>query len=235
MVRMALKIPVYGEDLDALRRIDTCTLSDAIETFEVRLRNTGFANASVQCIFHDLPPMVGYAATGRLRTVEPPIAGGSYHDRPEWWNSILQIPSPRIVVLEDMDKPPGVGAFVGGIHAAILKALGCVGYVTDGAVRKLPRAHELGFQLFAGNVAVSHSYAHIFDIGAVVKIGDLEVRPGDLLHGDRHGLLTVPREIASQIPAVAAKLLQGEQRIIDFCGSPEFSVNTLRRVLKDRS
>ncbi len=232
---MDLKTPVYGEDLEALRSIDTCTLSDAIETFEVRLRNTGFANASVQCIFHDFPPMVGYAATGRLRTVEPPIAGGSYHDRPEWWNSILQVPSPRIVVLEDMDKPPGAGAFLGSVHAAILRALGCAGYVTDGAVRKLPRVHELGFQLFAGNVAVSHAYAHIFDFGAVVKIGGLEVRPGDLLHGDRHGLLSVPREIASQIPAVAARLLQTEQKVIDFCDSPEFSVNTLRNVLKDRS
>ncbi len=230
---MALQSPVHGEDLDALRRLDTCMVSNAIETFEVRLRNAGFANASVQCMFHDFPPMVGYAATARLGTVEPPIVGGSYRDRTDWWNSILQVPSPRIVVLEDMDKPPGVGAFLGDVHAAILIALGCVGYVTDGAVRELPRVHDLGLQLFAGSVAVSHAYAHIFDFGAVVKVGGLEVHPGDLLHGDRHGLLTIPRGIASQVPTVAARLQQAEQNVIDFCRSPEFSLNKLRKVLKE--
>ena len=162
---MAVEPPVPSEELDALGRIDTCMVCNAIETFEVRLRNTGFADARVRCMFEDLPPMVGYAATARLRTVEPPIAGGSYRDRTDWWNSILQIPPPRIVVLEDMDKTPGVGAFLGDTHAAILRALGCVGYVTDGAVRELPRVQELGLQLFAGNVAVSHAYSHIFDFG----------------------------------------------------------------------
>jgi len=232
---MALEPALQVEELDALGRLDTCTVSNAIETFEVRLRNAGFADARIRCIFEDFPPMVGYAATARLRTVEPPMTGGSYHDRTDWWNSILQVPPPRVVVLEDLDKPPGLGAFLGDMHAGILRALGCVGYVTGGAVRDLPRVRDLGLQLFAGNVAVSHAYAHIFDFGSKVKVGGLEVNPGDLLHGDRHGLLTVPKKIASEIPAVAAKLQQEERRVIDFCRSQEFSVDELRRVLKELS
>jgi len=128
-----------------------------------------------------------------------------------------------------------VGAFLGDMQAAILRALGCVGYVTDGAVRDLPRVKDLGLHLFAGNVAVSHAYAHIFDFGSTVKVGGLEVKPGDLLHGDRHGLLTVPKEIAAEIPVVAARLRQEEQRVIDFCRSQEFSVEKLRQVLKGLS
>ncbi len=232
---MALEPRVPGVDLDALGRIDTCMVCNAIETFEVRLRNTGFADAHIQCMFKDLPPMLGYAATARLRTVEPPIAGGSYRDRTDWLNSILQLPPPRIVVLEDIDKPPGAGAFLGDTHAAILRALGCVGYVTNGAVRELPRVRAIGLQLFAGSVAVSHAYAHIFDFSAVVKVGGLEVHPGDLLHGDCHGLLAIPGEIASRIPAVVARLQEAEQKIIDFCRSPEFSVEKLRLVLKGSS
>jgi len=177
--------------------------------------------------------MVGYAATARLRSVEPPIVGRIYRDRTEWWNSILAVPPPRVVVLEDLDKPPGVGALLGDMHAAILRALGCVGYVTDGAVRELPRVRDLGLQLFAGSVAVSHAYAHIFDFGSVVKIGGLDVHPGDLLHGDRHGLLTVPQQIAADIPAVAARLQQAEQRVIDFCGSREFSLDELPELIKE--
>jgi 4-hydroxy-4-methyl-2-oxoglutarate aldolase len=221
------------EQLDALRQLDTCTVSNAIETFAVRLRNAGFANAQVRCMFQDFPPMVGYAATARLRTGEPPIAGRMYHDRTDWWNSILQIPAPRIVVIGDLDKPPGVGAFLGDVHAAILVALGCVGYVTDGAVRELPRVRNLGLQLFARNVAVSHAYAHIFDFGSTVSVGGLEVHPGDLLHGDQHGLLMVPKAIAAKIPPVASQQRESEQKVVQLCQSKEFSINKLRQIFKD--
>ena len=108
-VRMAVEPAIRVEELDALRRLDTCTVSNAIETFQVRMRNAGFADGCVKCIFDDLPPMVGYAATARLRTGEPPIAG-FYDDRADWWKSILQIPAPRIPILEDLDERPGVGS-----------------------------------------------------------------------------------------------------------------------------
>ena len=166
---------------------------------------------------------------------QPPIGGGTFHDRADFWNTILTVPAPRILVLEDMDDPPGRGAFVGDMHAAILKALGCVGYVTNGAVRELPSVRKMGIQLFAGNVAVSHAYAHIFEIGAAISVGGMEVRPGDLLHGDRHGVLTVPLEIATRVPGVADRLQQAEQRIIDFCRSKDFSVAKLREVMKTLS
>jgi 4-hydroxy-4-methyl-2-oxoglutarate aldolase len=231
MVREPL---LSAEALDALRRFDTCTVSNAIETFEVRLRNTGFANAQIRCMFEDFPPMVGYAATARLRTGEPPIVGRMYHDRSDWWNSILRIPAPRIAVIEDMDHPPGLGAFLGDMHAAILVALGCVGYVTNGAVRELPRVRDLGIQLFAGNIAVSHAYAHVFDFGTTVNLDGLELHPGDLLHGDQHGLLAGPLEIAGQVPEVADRLLRYEKKVIEFCRSTDFSLDKLPEVLKRR-
>jgi regulator of RNase E activity RraA len=232
---MGLGSLINEDVVNALKSIDTCSVSNAIETFEVRLRNAGFADASIRCMFADRPPLVGYAATARLRTSEAPVSGRVYHDRSDWWNSILQVPAPRVVVLQDLDDPRGVGAFLGDMHAAILKALGCVGYVTDGAVRELTRVRDMDFQLFAGNVAVSHAYAHIFDLGQPVTIGGLEVCQGDLLHGDRHGILTVPREVASEVPAVAARLQGHEQRIIDFCRSREFSVSRLAQMMQEDS
>jgi 4-hydroxy-4-methyl-2-oxoglutarate aldolase len=220
------------DDLTALRQFDTCMISNAIETFDARLRNTGFADASIRCIFEDAAPLVGYAVTARLRSGDPPIVGGSFRDQGELWNRILEIPAPRILVLQDMDRPSGRGAFVGDMHAAILQALGCVGYVTNGAVRELPAVHAMGFQLFAGTVAVSHAYAHIFEVGAVVTVGGMEVRPRDLLHGDRHGILTVPKKIAAQVPAAARELQQAEKKIIDFCRSSAFSVAKLSEMMK---
>jgi len=152
--------PLLSEDdLSALRQFDTCMIANAIEKFNVRLRNTGFTDGKMRCMFPDAHPMVGYAVTGRLRSGDPPIAGGSFHDRGELWTRILETQAPRILVLEDVDEKPGRGAFVGDMHAAILKALGCGGYVTNGAVQELPSVRRIGVQLFAGTLAVSHAYA----------------------------------------------------------------------------
>lgn len=219
------------EELNALRQFDTCMMANAIETFNVRLRNTGFTNGKVRCMFPDAPPMVGYAVTGRLRSGDPPIAG-AFRDRGDLWSHILQTPAPRILVLEDIDERPGRGAFVGGMHAAILKALGCVGCVTNGAVRELPSVCRVGMQLFAGSVAVSHAYAHIFDLGIPVTVDGMEVHTATVLHGDRHGIVTVPTEIAAQLPQVAAKLQRSEQEVIEFCRSKSFSVAKLTDLMK---
>jgi regulator of RNase E activity RraA len=232
---MALAPLLTEGELDALRQFDTCMVANAVETFNVRLHNTGFTNASIRCIFEEAPPMVGYAATARLRSGEPPMVGSTFRDRGDFWNYILQIPAPRILVLEDKDNPPGRGAFVGDMHSAILKALGCVGYVTNGAVRELSAVRAMGVQLFAGNVAVSHAYAHIFDIGAAITVGGMEVRPGDLLHGDRHGVLTIPSAIAAGIPAVAAEIKRTERAVIDFCQSSAFSVAKLGELTEKRT
>jgi 4-hydroxy-4-methyl-2-oxoglutarate aldolase len=232
---MALAPVLTEEELHALGQFDTCVVANAVETFNVRLRNTGFTNGSIRCMFEDGPPMVGYAATGRLRSGEPPMVGGTFHDRGDFWNSILQVPAPRILVLEDKDHLPGRGAFVGDMHAAILKALGCIGYLTNGAVRELPSVRALGIQLFAGSVTVSHAYAHIFDVGAAITVGGMEVRPGDLLHGDRHGVLTIPAEIAAPIPGVAAEMQRAEQTVINFCRSSGFSVAKLGEIMKTKA
>jgi len=230
---MAVGSVLSEKDIEALREFDTCMVSNAIEMFGTRLRNTGFTDDNIRCVFQEdnIPPMVGYAVTARLRSGDPPIGGGTFHDRGDFWNNVLKSPAPRVLVLEDMDQPPGRGAFIGDMHAAILKALGCIGYLTNGAVRELPAVRAIGLQLFAGAVAVSHAYAHIFDLGSTVRVGGMEIRSGDLLHGDRHGVLTVPKELASKIPAIAAKLHQQEKTVIDFCRSSAFSVNGLNEIM----
>ena len=220
-----------AQQLEALGQFDSCMIANAIETFNVRLRNTGFTNGNIRCMFADPSPMVGYAVTGRLRSGDPPISG-FYHDRGDLWSRIQSSPAPSILVLEDIDDKPGRGAFVGDMHAAILKALGCAGYVTNGSVRELPSVRAIGIQLFAGSVAVSHAYAHIFDIGVPVMVDGMEVHTGSLLHGDQHGVLTIPNEIAAEVPNVAAKLQRCEKAVVEFCQSSDFSIVKLSELMK---
>lgn len=236
-----MESPLTSEQFEALRRLDACTLSNAIEVFNVRLRNDGFANgSSLQCMFPSLSPMLGYAATGTIRSSAPPLAGSlpppphlSFYHRSDWWDYVLSLPAPRVVVMQDVDRSPGLGALMGDLHVTICQALGCVGYVTNGAVRDLTTVKEAGFHFFAGQVSVSHAYAHVIDFGEPVEIGGLRIRSGDLLHGDRHGIQTIPRNIAPDIPAAAARITEQERRIVEYCRSPDFEVSKLRGFVKD--
>src|SRR5579864_2728722 len=216
-----------ANDWQNIRQLDTCTVSNAIERFNVRLRNEGFVHGCVHCQFPHLPPMLGYAVTARARASSAPMTGRCYYERMDWWEYVLTIPEPRVMVLQDIDHQPGIGAFAGEIHAQIGLALHCVGCVTNGAVRDLPAVEKSGFQLFAGSVAVSHSYAHIVDFGEPVEIGGLKIHPGDLVHGDRHGVHTIPQGIASEIPKAAADLVAEEHALIELCRSPAFSFKEL--------
>jgi 4-hydroxy-4-methyl-2-oxoglutarate aldolase len=214
-------------DFERLRKLDTCLVSNAIERLKVRLRNEGFVLGSVRCMFPDLPPMLGYAATARIHTSFPPMRGRCYHERIDWWEYVASIPAPRVIVVQDADHMPGLGAFVGEIHAAIGLALNCVGYVSNGAVRDLPAVRAMGFHLFAGSVVASHSYAHIAEFGAPVEVGGLRIASGDLIHGDLDGVHSIPLSIASEIPNVASQILHDERRLIEFCRSAEFSLQGL--------
>lgn len=215
--------------LEQLRQLDACTVANAVETFDVRIRNTGFADSSVHCMFHDFPPLVGYAATVRIRGSEPPMEGHTYHQRTDWWDHILSIPEPRVIVAQDIDKRPGLGSFIGEVHANIFLALGCNGMVTNGSLRDIPGVKSAGFQVFAGCVSVSHAFAHIFDFGGPVEVGHMKVRPGDLIHGDRHGVQTVPISVAERIPETAKRILEKEQELIAFCRSGGFTIDQLRQ------
>lgn len=221
------------ELIDRYRTLDTPSVSNAIETFDLRLRNEGFADSRLRGLIPNQPPVIGHAVTARIRCSAPPPVGHGYHDRTDWWNYIVSVPAPRIVVVQDVDERPGLGAFVGDVHTHILLGLGCVAYATNGTVRDLDDLGGLGFQLFASGAAVSHAFAHIVDFGQPVEVGGLAVSTGDILFGDGSGLLSVPPSIVAEVPPAAERLRSKEAHIIAFCRSAEFSIAGLRVLVRD--
>jgi 4-hydroxy-4-methyl-2-oxoglutarate aldolase len=221
------------EQLEAILRFDTCTLANAIECFGVRLRNEGFTRPGLSCVTGQDERILGYAVTFQVRTSDPPVTGGGFGDRTDWWSEIGRVPHPMIAVIKDLDADSGAGACVGNVHAAILKAFGCCGLITDGSVRDIPGIRKLGFPTFAPFVSVSHSYRHLLDFGAPVEIFGLNVRQGDLLYADCHGVLAIPNEIAADLPAAAESIHRKDQRVIELCQAPEFSPEKLRQVLRE--
>jgi regulator of RNase E activity RraA len=223
--------PLTPEQLEALRRLDACTLANAIETFQKRLRNEGFVDNSIRAIFPRLPPMVGFAATVKIRGSMPPAASGIYPDRTDWWDYILSVPAPRVIVVEDCATRRGAGSFLGLVHTNIARALGCAGAVTSGSVRDIPAIGSLAFPVFAGSICVSHAYIHVVEMGGEVEIGGLKIKSGDLLHGDIHGVQSIPIDLAAKVPAVASEISQREEQIVALCRSSEFSLEKLRTLV----
>jgi 4-hydroxy-4-methyl-2-oxoglutarate aldolase len=217
--------------IDALRKITSPTVANAIETFNVRPRSQGFMSSDLRALFPDLGPLVGYAVTAVIRAEPAPIDGHRASTF-GWWDYVQTIPAPRVVVVHDLDEPRGQGAQWGEVQANLHKALGCVGTVTDGSVRDLDEVRALGFQFVAAHVSVSHAYVHMVDFGLPVKVGGLWVKSGDLIHADQHGVVTIPPDLAPRIPEAVAKIEADERKIISLCQAPDFSADKLKALYK---
>jgi regulator of RNase E activity RraA len=224
-------VPLTTQEIEALKKITSPSVANAIETFKVRPREQGNLSSDIRARFPEMAPMVGYAVPCVIRAEQGPIDGhraSTYG----WWDYVLTIPAPRVIVVHDLDDPRGQGAQWGEVQANIHRALGCVGVVTDGSVRDLDEVRALGFQFCAAHVSVSHANVHMVDFGIPIKVGGVLIKPGDLIHGDQHGVCTIPHEIAARIPEAIAKVEADEREIIAVCQSPGFSADRLKELFK---
>lgn len=218
--------PHPPEVLAALRRYNAPTIANAIEVFNVVPRDQGFMDHSIKSVFPRMPPFAGYAVTAKIRAAQPPGPDVKVTVA-DLYNHILSVPGPRVIVVQDLDDPPAIGSLWGEVNGNIHKALGCVAVVTDGGVRDLDEVEALGLPLFARAVIVSHAYVHLVEVGTPVTVGGLTVNPGDLLHGDKHGVIRVPHAIAPRIPDAVQVLEDHERGIIAVCQSPDFTIAKL--------
>jgi 4-hydroxy-4-methyl-2-oxoglutarate aldolase len=219
-------------ELRELKRLSSCAVANAIESLGVRLRNEGFTDGSIRRFTTNDQPAVGYAATIKIRSSSPPVDAPSYLERTQWWDYLLSIPEPRFLVIQDVDPAPGTGALVGEVHAEILRALRCEAVATNGAIRDIAEVSRLGFSLFGGCLSVSHAYSHIVEAGCPVEIGGLRISPGDLLHGDFHGIVSIPKDRIFDLLKSAVRLQQRERELIKLCREPDFSIERLREAVR---
>jgi 4-hydroxy-4-methyl-2-oxoglutarate aldolase len=219
--------PLDASQIEALKKISTPTIANAIELFDVRPRNAGYLGPEVRCMFPRLGRMVGYAATAVISADLPAASRG--FNRAEYWESTSKVPAPRVAVIQDLDSPSGKGSFWGEVHANIHQALGFVGAVTNGSVRDTDEMEALGFHAFARVVSVSHAYVHLVDYGGTVRVGGALIHPGDLLHGDGHGIAIIPYEIAHLVAQAAAEVDDAERELIRYCQKPDFTIEGLKQ------
>jgi 4-hydroxy-4-methyl-2-oxoglutarate aldolase len=203
-------VAISEDVLRALATIDSPTVANAIEQFNVRDRVEGYASSELRCEFADRPPMVGYAVTC---TAETSPRG---EDHPAGWGALLDAihtaTAPVVVVIGWRGSDRLLGCVVGDMVATALARLGVVGIVTDSCIRDRSgiqrRAPDL--HVFDRGSVVSHGRTQLVGISEPTVVGGLRVEPGALLHGDESGLVEIPREIARFLPHAARQIHDSE-------------------------
>lgn len=215
------------EQLEELRLIDSPTVSNAIEQFRVRPRVQGYAGWELRCAFPELGTMVGYAVTCTADSTNP----SRLDDRGQMrlWEALEAAPKPAVLVIKDVGPERGRSCHMGEVMATTAKALGAVGCVSDGGLRDVAEVRALGgFQYFCPGFVVSHGNPVICDVNVPVSVDGLVVSPGDLIHGDVNGLLTIPIEIADRVAEEAQKVRDAERQVLEFVRRPGLTVEQLR-------
>jgi regulator of RNase E activity RraA len=201
--------------LDALRKYDTPTVCNVIELFDAIPRTAGYLDGRITACYPHLPPMVGYAVTATFRAGAPPRAGDVYSGLDKQVRQLAETPGPKVVVFQDLDDP-AVAATFGEVMATTYKAFGCVGLITSGAGRDLDQVQALEFPCFTGGTICSHGYCQIVELNVPVRVGGVWINPGDLLHGDRNGVTTIPPELAAAVADGCAGLADAEAVVLDY-------------------
>jgi regulator of RNase E activity RraA len=210
-----MPVRISTADLELLRKYDTPTVCNVIELFDIRPRHTGYLNARIQACFPKLPPMVGFASTATYRSAAAPRSGDVYSGLAEQVASFAGLPGPAVVVFQDLDDPPAAATF-GEVMCTTYQAFGAAGLISSGAGRDLDQVEALRFPCFTGGTLCAHGYCYIPQINVSVHVGGITVHPGDLLHGDRNGVTTIPLEIAADVAGACAEYVAAEAMVLDY-------------------
>lgn len=216
--------------LSALRAVDTPTICNALELAAGGRTTAGFTLKPVVCVDPALPAIVGFARTARIRASAPSMQ--SPEDmrtfRLQYYEYMASGPVPSVVVMEDEDAEP-IGSFWGEVNVAIHKGLGLAGTLTNGLLRDIGTL-DPGYQVVSGAVGPSHAFVHVTAIDCPVTVLGLPIRPGDLVHADRHGAAVIPMALVGRMPEVIDRLMRREKPILDAARRPGFDMAALRAV-----
>ena len=221
-------------DLAALGRYDTPTICNALLAIapEAAGRST---KMTLHCARPYLPPMVGFARTTIYRTVEPGGLDAEAEKAQDlaWFDYVAAGPEPRIVVVQDGDTPhAATNAIFGEVMSFMHSVLGCIGLLTNGAVRDVAGMAE-DFQVLCGGIAPNRAGFHRADFDCEVNVAGLYARTDTLIHADANGAVAVSPEHVPQILEAAAEVTRKEQAIIDFCRDPDVTVESFKRFWRE--
>ncbi|WP_299201927.1 RraA family protein [uncultured Tateyamaria sp.] len=200
---------------ELLKSVDTPTVCNAIEVAQGKRGFNAFTRGTMLASDPD-GVMVGYARTARIRALTPPTEASDVVQarRIAYYKYMSEGDRPAVCVVQDLDVPNAIGAYWGEVNTNIHKAFGLSGTLTDGLMRDLGDLAD-GYPVVAGSVGPSHGFVHVVDYDQPVQIHGLDIRPGDLVHADRHGAIVIPEDVVPKLAEAIATLVRSETIVFD--------------------
>ena len=224
-------------DIDKLFKLtseyDTPTMCNAMDVILGTRSATGFTRKSVVTAQTSTKPIVGFAKTAKIRALSPPLKSQKEINdlRMQYYEYIIKDENNPVVVIEDTDYPNCIGAFWGELNVAVHKGLKIKGTVTNGLLRDLGML-DTGYQVVAGDVGPSHAYVHLTELDTPVNILGLEIKPGDFIHADQHGAMTVPSKYLDALPNALDLVVRREVPILKAAREKDFNIEKLKKAFK---
>jgi len=198
---------------DQLLKVSTATLCTAL--FKRGLRNQFIQD--VRPLNVQLPNMVGEAFTLRYipaREDLNPISVFQDRSHPQRV-AVEQCPPGAVMVFDSRKNPRAASA--GSILVTRLKVRGCAGVVTDGGFRDSPEIAEMGFPAYhhRPSAPTNLTLHQALDINVPIGCGDVAVFPGDVMVGDREGVVVIPAHLADEIAHEATEMTAFEDFVTE--------------------
>jgi 4-hydroxy-4-methyl-2-oxoglutarate aldolase len=182
-------------DLLQLKRWNTPTIYNGWEQItKSDAAHEGFNPEETTDFMPQMGPMVGYAITVVIEPGNPEHPKKNPNAWSEYREYLASLPGPKIVVVQDLDKPATCGAFWGEVNSNIHRALGCVGTITDGSIRDVDEMNNAGFKALARRLSVGHAHSTPVKWNCEVEVFGRKIKPGQLIHADKHGFLIIPEQ-----------------------------------------
>lgn len=178
-------------DLLKLKRWNTPTIYNGWE--QITKRDNAADAFNIEETHDFMPqmgPMVGYAVTVVIEPTNPEHKKNTACND-EYRKYVASVPGPKIVVVQDLDKPRVIGSFWGEVNSNMHRALGCVGTITDGSIRDVDEMTNAGFKALAQRLCVGHAHVCPVRWNCDVEVFGRKISPGQLIHADKHGFLAV--------------------------------------------
>ncbi len=198
--------PVAAEVIEKLRRISVATISGQLAKHGLRR----MFMTNVRPIRSDLK-IVGPAFTLRYIPAREDITIPQYTSDPKTpQRKTVEIAPPGSVVVMDCRREVWA-AGLGGILSRRMQRRGVEGVVLDGGLRDFSEVESSGFPVFCCGPAAppNNVLHHPVDFDVPIACGAVPVFPGDIICGDREGVVVIPRYLVEEIADAA---LEQEER-----------------------
>lgn len=210
------------ELLEELKNYDTPSVTNVVATYPGNPLCLGlyhpwtqnwYTDASIRCIYPELGRTVGYAVTCVFGLPDPAFTRLTFMDV---LDALDASKKPTILVIEQR-FPPEIAKKVGlsgGNMTAQMKAVGCVGCISNGPSRDIDEIRPMKFQYMLSGVTPGHGPQAVHAVNVPVHVAGMDVAPGEIIHMDENGAVKFPADKLEAVVMNLRKLKEQEEERI---------------------